>query len=106
MCNIKTLLSIAMVLAMSTATVERLLSDIKWIKDHLRNRLLSASISKLMMIIDTEGPPLAKIDFDAVLSLWKSMRPRNDTVSERKESKKHIVRYLYKCLTDDVYVHE
>ena len=70
--NIKILLTIAMVLPVSTATVERSFSDMKQqIKDRLRNRLLPASIFKLM-IIAIEGPPL----HDAVLALWKAMKPQ------------------------------
>ena len=63
--NIKILLTIAMVLLVSTATVERSFSDMKQIKDRLRNRLLPASMFK-MMIIAIEGPPLHEVDFDAV----------------------------------------
>ncbi len=74
--NIKTLLSIAMVLPMSTATVERSFSDRKQkIKNRLRNRLQPSSLSKLMMIA-IEGPQLDEVNFDAVLSLWKSIKPR------------------------------
>ena len=54
--NIKILLTIAMVLPVSTATFERTFSDTKQIKDQLRNRLLPASMFKLM-IIAIEGPP-------------------------------------------------
>ena len=73
--NIKILLTIAMVLPVSTATVERSFSDMKQIKDRLRNRLLPASMFKLM-IIAIEGPPLHEVNFDAVLALWKAMKPR------------------------------
>ena len=72
--NIKILLTIAMVLPVSTATVERSFSDMKQIKGRLRNRLLLASMFKLM-IIAIEGPPLHEVDFDAVLALWKAMKP-------------------------------
>ena len=73
--NIKILLTIAMVLPVSTATVERSFSDMKQIKDRLHNRLLPASMLKLM-IIAIEGPPLHEVDFDAVLALWKAMKQR------------------------------
>ncbi len=73
--NIKIMLTIAMVLPVSTATVERSFSDMKQIKDRLRNRLLPASMFKLM-IIAIEGPPLHEVDFDAVLALWKAMKPQ------------------------------
>ena len=73
--NIKILLTIAMVLPVSTATVERSFSDMKQIKDRLRIRLFPASMFKLM-IIAIEGPPLHEVDFDAVLALWKAMKPR------------------------------
>ena len=73
--NIKILLTIAMVLPVSTATVEHSFSDMKQIKDQLHNRLLPASMFKLM-IIAIEGPPLHEVDFDAVLALWKAMKPR------------------------------
>ena len=73
--NIKILLSIAMVLPVSTATCERSFSDMKQIKDWLRNRLLPASLSNLMTIA-IEGPALPEVDFDAVLALWKAMKPR------------------------------
>ena len=64
-----------MVLPVSTATVERSFSDMKQIKDRLRNRLLPVAMFKLM-IIAIEGPPLLEVDFDAVLALWKAMKPR------------------------------
>ena len=73
--NIKILLTIAMVLPVSTATVECSFSDIKQIKDRLSNRLLPASMFKLM-IIAIERPPLHEVDFDAVLALCKAMKPR------------------------------
>ncbi len=63
-----------MVLPMLTATVERSFSDMKQIKNRLRNRLQPSSLSKLMMIA-IESPQLDEVDFDAVLSLWKSMKP-------------------------------
>ena len=66
--NIKILLTVAMVLPVSTATVERSFSDMKQIKDRLRNRLLPASMFKLM-IIAIEGSPLHEVDFDAELAL-------------------------------------
>ena len=50
-------------------------SDMKQIKDRLRNRLLPASMFKLL-VIAIEGPPLHEVDFDAVLALWKAMKPR------------------------------
>ena len=49
--------TVAMVLPVSTATVERSFSNMKQIKDRLCNRLLPASMFKLM-IIAIEGPPL------------------------------------------------
>ena len=64
--NIKILLTIAMVLPVSTATVECSFSDMKQIKDRLRNRLLPASMFKLM-IIAFEGPPLHEVD---LLQCW------------------------------------
>ena len=73
--NIKILLTIAMVLPVSTATVERSFSDMKQIKDRLGNRLLPASMFKLMIIV-IKGPPLQEVDFDAVLALWKAMKPQ------------------------------
>ena len=71
--NIKILLTIA--IPVSTTTVKRSFSDMKQIKDRLRNRLLPASMFKLM-IIAIERPPLHEVDFDAVLALWKAMKPR------------------------------
>ena len=73
--NIKILLTIVSVLPESIATVERSFSDMKQIKDQLRNRLLPASMFKLM-IIAIEGPPLHEVDFDAVLTLWKAIKPQ------------------------------
>ena len=73
--SIKILLTIAMVLPVSTATVERSFSDMKQIKDQLGNRLFPASMFKLM-IIAIEGPPLHEVDFDALLAFWKTMKPR------------------------------
>ena len=64
-----------MVLPMSTATVERSFSDVMQIKDRLCNRLLPASMFKLM-IIAIEGPPLHEVGFDAELALLKAMKPR------------------------------
>ena len=57
----KILLTIAIVLPVSTATVERSFSDMKQIKDRLHNRLLPASMFKLM-IIAIEKPPLHEVD--------------------------------------------
>ena len=73
--NINVLLTISMVLPVSTATVELSSSDMKQIKDQLHNRLLPASMFKLM-IIAIEGPPLHEVDINAVLALWKAMKPR------------------------------
>ena len=73
--NIKILLTNAMVLPVSTASVERSFSDIKQVKDRLRSRLLPASMFKLMFIA-IEGPPLHEVDFDAELALWKVMKPQ------------------------------
>ena len=70
--NIKILLSIVMALPVSTATAEHSFSNMKQIKDDLHNRLLPAS---LHMTIAIEGPPLSEVDFDAVLVLWKVMKP-------------------------------
>ena len=70
--NIKILLTIAMVLPVSIATVERSFSDMKQIKYRLRNRLVPASMF-MLMIIAIEGPPLHEVDFDAVLALWKAI---------------------------------
>ena len=72
--NSKILLTIAMVLPVSTATVEHSFSDMKQIKYRFRNRLLPAYMFTLM-IIAIEGPPLHEVVFDAVLALWKSMKP-------------------------------
>ena len=72
--NITILLTTGMVLPMSTATVEHSFSDMKQIKDRLRNRLLPASMFKLM-ITAIEGPPLHEVDFDVVQVLWKTMKP-------------------------------
>ena len=44
------------------------------IKDR-SDRVLSTSLPKVM-IVATKGPPLAIADFDAVLSLWKSIKLR------------------------------
>ena len=52
-------------------------------KDHLRNKLLSTSLSKLA----SEGLSLAKVDFDALLSLGKSMNPEGYLCDKRKERK-------------------
>ena len=73
--NSKILLTIAMVLPVSTATVERSFSNKKQIKDRLRNRLLPASMF-MLVIIAIEGPPLHEVDFDAVLALSKAMKLR------------------------------
>ena len=55
--DIKILPTIAMVLPVSTAIVERSFSNMKQIKDRLCNRLLPTSMFKLM-IVAIEGTPL------------------------------------------------
>ena len=70
-----------MALPVSTSAVGRSFSDMKKIKDHHRNRLLSTSL------IAIEGLSLAKVDFDAVLSLWKSMN--QEGTNDQKKGEKH-----------------
>ena len=55
---------------MSTATVECLYSDVKQIKAFAINFYYFIS---MLMITAIEGLPLTKVDFDAVVSLWKSI---------------------------------
>ena len=73
--NIKILLTIAMVLPVIIATVERSFSDMKQIKDRLRNRLLPASMFKLM-IRAIEAPHSTQWPLLQCWLLWKVMKPR------------------------------
>ena len=65
---------LAMVVPMYVYTTAAgcMFSDMK--KNRLRNRVLSTLLPKLM-IIAIESLVCAKVDFDAVLSLWKSINP-------------------------------
>ena len=73
--------------------VERTFSDLKHIKNRLHNRLLSTSLSKLMTTA-IEDPPLAKVDFDAVLTLWESMKPRRILLLLKRENKQTYIQYI------------
>ncbi|XP_064624543.1 uncharacterized protein C17orf113-like [Lineus longissimus] len=72
--NLTTLMTIALCLPVSTATVERSFSDMKMIKTRLRNRLSAKNLDHLMRI-SIEGPPMSAVDFDAILDIWKEFNP-------------------------------
>ncbi len=65
-CLINVLLSIPV----STATVERSFSQMKLVKNRLRNRLSDVSLAILMRIA-IEGPELTDIDFEEILNIFK-----------------------------------
>ena len=77
--NINILLTFAMVLSVSIATVERYFSGMKQIKDRLRKPTAS-SITVQADNHSHEGPTLHEVDFDAVLALWKAMKPRRQLI--------------------------
>ena len=64
----------------STASVERLFSEMKVIKPHLqvRSRLSDSNLEHLMKTA-IEGPRLTDVDFDGILDISKQRNRRSDS---------------------------
>lgn len=77
--NFAVLASIALVIPVSTAECERCFSCMKRIKTVLRNRMETATLDQLMLIVN-EGPKLEEFNFDKAADLWGSLRQRRITV--------------------------
>ena len=60
---------------MSTATVERSFSQMKLVKNRLRNRLSDVSLPQLMRIA-IEGPELTDINFEEILDIFGQQNRR------------------------------
>ena len=70
------LASLAMVLPVTTATVERSFSDMKLIKTRLRSRLGEETLNHTMRI-SIEGPDkLNSEDLDSIIQYWKKKKTR------------------------------
>ena len=64
-----------MALPVSTATVERMFSQMKLIKTRLRNRLSDSNLEHLMKIA-IEGPNISNVDFNEILDIFKQKNRR------------------------------
>ena len=68
------LMNILLAIPMSTATVERSFSQMKLVKNRLRNRLSDVSLPQLMRIA-IEGPEL-NINFEEILDIFGQQNRR------------------------------
>ena len=74
--NLVILASLAIILPVTTATVERSFSDMKLIKTRLRNRLGEESLDQTMRIC-IEGPDTLNNDeLKCIRTHWKEQKPR------------------------------
>ena len=73
--NLVKLASIAMVLPVHTADVERGFSAQNMVKTHLRNRIKAETLQNLL-VIKIEGPPMAEFDFQSALSIFNKKKDR------------------------------
>ena len=69
------LMNILLAIPMSTATVERSFSQMKLVKNRLRNRLSDVSLPQLMRIA-IEGPELRDINFEEILDIFAQQNRR------------------------------
>ena len=69
------LMNILLAIPMSTATVERSFSQMKLVKNRLRNRLSDVSLPQLMRIA-IEGPELTDINFEEILDIFAQQNRR------------------------------
>ena len=68
-----TLITIALIIPVSTASCERGFSAINRIKTKLRNRLLTPTVDTLLRI-SIEGPLIDQFDFTRSLDHYKSIK--------------------------------
>ena len=74
--NLASLARLAVVLPVTTATVERSFSDMKLIKARLRSRLGEVTLNQTMQI-SIEGPDkLNSEDLDSIIQYWKEKKTR------------------------------
>ena len=74
--NLGKLAAIALVLPVTTATVERTFSDMKLVKTRIRSRLGEETLDYTMRIC-IEGPDkLSDEDLDAIICHWKQQKTR------------------------------
>ena len=74
--NLASLAKLAVVLPVTTATVERSFSDMKLIKTRLRSRLGEETLNHTMRI-SIEGPDkLNSEDLDSIIQYWKEKKTR------------------------------
>jgi hypothetical protein len=74
--NLARLAAIAMVLPITTATVERSFSNMKLIKTRLRNRMGAATLDQTMRI-SIEGPEkISTNNLDNIIQHWKEQKKR------------------------------
>ena len=74
--NLASLARLAVVLPVTTATVERSFSDMKLIKTRLRSRLGEETLNHTMRI-SIEGPDkLNSEDLDSIIQYWKEKKTR------------------------------
>ena len=74
--NLASLARLAVVLPVTTATVERSFSDMKLIKTRLRSRLGEVTLNQTMQS-SIEGPDkLNSEDLDSIIQYWKEKKTR------------------------------
>ena len=69
------LMNILLAIPMSTATVERSFSQMKLVKNRLRNRLSDVCLPQLMRIA-IKGPELTDINFEEILDIFAQQNRR------------------------------
>ena len=68
--NLYKLATICLTILISTASVEQSFSDIKLIKNRLRNRLTELSLSNLMKIVTESPEKLTDNDLEGIVDMW------------------------------------
>ena len=74
--NLVTLASLAILLPVTTATVERSFSDMNLIKTRLRNRLGEESLDRTMRICIEDPDTLNDDELKDIVTHWKEQKPR------------------------------
>ena len=78
--NLANLASIALVLPVTTATVERSFSDMKLVKTRLRSRMGEDTLEHAMRVC-IEGPDtLCDKDLESIVNHWKEQKTRRISV--------------------------
>ena len=76
--NIRTVLELLHVIPVTTATVERANSSLKYIKTNLRSRMLSSRLNALLLLYIHKDVPL---DYDEIVDSYAYSHPRRMILS-------------------------